>query len=352
VVWVDPTAQSSGKVSSAAVTAFTDTMCGSNGASGGYAQLSTLLGDAWGVTQFSNLIPDSPLQDINIVIVNAPASTSWAGYFYGGNDFKAGTSANLVANSNEALVFFINADAVQIDQQYTLSTLIHEATHMVNFYQRYIKNNLDHDTWLEETSAMMSEDIISPTVIKNANGTPYNKVAQYRLPSYMLSGGAVDYVDWPTLADASSNYDLGASFGAYLNRRYGLSIYKQLVTTACNDAVGTTGTSFTCLDSLIKARGGNGFADEFAHFGASVFAAVAPGTAPSFLGYPARTDGGYTLAAITPPASHVVAPAALGTSFTATTHTYQVDTVAAGKTSYVRNGVIVPANSTLLLVIK
>lgn len=350
VIWIDPNAQNAGKVSAATVTAFANSFCGTNG---GYSRLATLLGDAWGATQISYIIPDTPLQDINIVIVDAPASTGWAGYFFGGNNFKAGASPNFQPNSNEALVFFINANAVQSNLNYTLSTLIHEATHMINFYQRFVLHNLSHDTWLEETTAMMSEDIVSPTVIKNANGVGVNKIAEFRLPSYVQTGGNVSYVNWPSLS--SPNYALGGAFGAYLSRRYGLSIYTQLVTTNCNDPVGTNGNSYTCLDSLIKAKGGLGFADEFAHFGASIFAVLPPPAAPSFYGYPAKADGGYSLNAIDVSSFANLRPltaTALSSGYTATTHTYKLDTIAAGKTSYVRNGVVVPANTTLLMVIK
>jgi len=40
------------------------------------------------------------------------------------------------------------------------------------------------------------------------------------------------------------------------------------------------------------------------------------------------------------------------TGFTATSHYYNVDTLAGGAVSYVRNNVIVPAGSTLTLVIR
>lgn len=357
VIWVDPNAEANGKVNTitppTTVQSFASTFCN---ASGGYDRLTTLLGDAWGSTRFNNLIADAPLQDINIVIVNAPPSASWAGYFYGYNNFlKTPPSGSPNPNSNEALVFFINADSVSRDLNFTLSTLIHETTHMVNFYQRSILLNpaRNHDTWLEETSAMMSEDIIGPSVIKNPDNSGYNKIAQSRLPLYVQTGGNVSYINWPTFASSSPNYNLGGSFGAFLNRRYGLAIYTQLLSN-CND--GTAGTtSYACLDTIIKARGGIGFADDFAHFGASIFATLPPPTGPSFYGYPAKTDGAYTLPAIDVSAFASRRPATaatLSSGYTATTHTYQIDTVAAGKTSYVRSGVVVPANTTLLVVIK
>ena len=356
VIWVDPNAEISGKVTPATVTAFSNTFCGDgSGNAGGFAQLVALMGGAWGsgAAAFSNLIPestaDSALQDINIVIVDpttTPAPT-WAGYFYGYNNFTAASKPN----SNEALVFFINANSVSKSLNSTLSTLIHEATHMINFYQRSVVRGVTHDTWLEETTAMMSEDIVSPTVVKKADGSGYNKIAESRLPAYLRTGGAVSYINWPLLS--SSNYAVGGAFGAYLNRRYGLSIFSQLLSN-CSD--GTTGnTSYTCLDTLIKNNGGQSFAEDYAHAGASLFALLPATGMPAFYGYPAKTDGGYALAGIDVSAFATLRPLTatpLSSGYTATTHTYKLDTVAPGKTSYVRNGVVVPANTTLIVVVR
>jgi len=342
VIWVDPNAQASGKVTLSNITSFANTVCGGNG---GFSQLVALLGDVWGssAASYSYLIQDSPLQDINIVIVNAPASTDWAGYFSTANSFKAAS----LPGSNEALVFFINADQVQSNLNYSLSSLIHEATHMINFYQRTVVRHVSHDTWLEETTAMMSEDIVSPTVVKNADGSGYDAMAEERVPDYLQTGGAVSYINW---LSSSPSYAIAGSFGAYVNRQYGLSIYRQLL-SGCITGI----TSYMCLDTLIKNNGGLGFADEFAHFGATIFAALPPTGMPAFYGYRAKTDSGYSLLPIDVSASAFLRPttaAALVSGYTATTHTYQVDTVPAGKTTYIRNGVIVPANTTLIVVVK
>jgi hypothetical protein len=131
-----------------------------------------------------------------------------------------------------------------------------------------------HDTWLEETSAMMTEDIVSPAVIPPPAGG-YNKILNVRLPAYLASGGGVSYINWPTLSSSEPFYGMGGGFGAFLNRRYGLSIYQGLV-TSCVDGRAATATSpaqtsLTCLDQLIRAQGGSGFRDELSRFGATVF---------------------------------------------------------------------------------
>ena len=351
VWWVDPTIVSSGKFKEAelskALGAMQTSYCAS---AGGLARLNTLLGDVWGsaAAKFTDVIQDTSgsLQDINVVLLNVPASSGWAGYFFGGNNLlKASFSS-----SNEALAFFINADQIKSDLNFATSTLLHESTHMVNFYQRSVARAVVHDTWLEETSAMMTEDIVTPAVVPAGVGG-YNKVISERLPSYLETGGNVSYINWPTLANSEPSYAIGGGFGAFLNRRYGLSIYQQLVTsTSCSTPALT---SYSCLDGLIKANGGASFRDEFARFGATAFGQLPAVGTPAGYGYPSSVAGAYTLQAkdLSPPLA-LATPASLTLGYAATSHTYQRDTIAAGKTSYVRNGVVVPANTTLILIIK
>ncbi|NMM07233.1 hypothetical protein [Polaromonas sp.] len=357
VWWVDPNIVASGKFTQpaldVALKAMQDSYCGPSGSGGGLAQLTApaLLNDVWGsaASRFIDVIQDTPsLQDVNVVLLNVPPNIGWAGYFFAGNNLLKTSRAS----SNEALAFFVNADQLKIDLNFTTSTLLHESTHMVNFYQRAVVRGVAHDTWLEETAAMMTEDIVAPAVIVGG----YNKIMSVRLPAYLKAGGNVSYLNWPTaLLDSSPHYGLGGGFGAFLNRRYGLVIYQQLI-TSCSDAPATASaparTSYDCLDGLIKANGGAGFSDEFSRFGATVFGQLPAAGAPAGYGYPSVKAGGYTLQANDLSASGPRPPAALASGYTATSQTYQRDTIAAGKTSYVRNGVLVPARTTLTLVIQ
>jgi hypothetical protein len=345
VLWVDPNAQRSGLVTADNISALVSTFCGEDG---GSARVTALLGDYWGPHNYpSDLISDSPRRDVNIAIVDAPESTPWAGYYVGINNIRR-TVDPAFANSNEALVFFIKASQLHLNEKYIQSSLLHEATHMLNFYQQSIVRDINYSDWLNETSAMMTEDIVVPSVVRNADGTGYNTIAGLHVPRYVASGGAVSYVDW-----SFDNYDLGGAFGAYLNRRFGLSIYRQIVTDC---AVGST--SYECLDALIRANGGLGFADEFAHFGASIFGLMPAVGSPAKYGFPARTDQGYALMPIDASAYAARRPAtakALDDGYAATTQTYSVDTLLPSKeryVKYVRSGVRVPAQTTLLVVVR
>ncbi len=314
----------------------TSAACGSTG---GFARITTLLGDAWGTHSYNNLIKDtsSAKQDINIVLAKTPASTGWAGYFYGGNNFLS-TAAN---PSNQALAFFINTNGIPNDVDFYISTLFHEATHMFSFYQNAIKQGKESQSWIDETFAMMTEDIVTPAV------TGYNKIASYRIPNYLLSGANVSLNNWTELS--SDHYFMGGAFGAYLNRQYGLNLYKQLV-TGCTTGTAKT-NSYDCLNSLIIANGGTGIKDALTQFGATVHARLSATSNPAGYGYSARTDSGYTLQAIDLSAMALSAPSAIA-GYGSMSQTYLNETIATGITRYIRKGIVVPAGTNLQIVIK
>ena len=344
VFWVDQAMVGQDALPAASLATLTTVYCGSGNA---YSDLVSLLGDAWGPAAGSSnqLIQDAPgaLQDINIVIPKM-LSIDASGYFSSGNNF---TSAAL-PGSNQALIVFLNGEQLVLPQeaQTYASVLIHESTHLINYYQRAIARGTAHDVWLEETSAMMSEDIVTPAAVPGFDET------LERQEGYLSSGGDVGYVGWT--APAGNSYNQGGTFGAFLNRRYGLSIYKQLIAD-CVDGTGTD-SSYRCMDKLIAQNGGLGFADEFARMGASTFGGMPGGNLPLGFGLPGLVAEGYFLA---PYDASVIRnpalgspPAPLSNGFLATSHTYQIDPIAAGKTQYQRSGIVVPANTTMILVIQ
>jgi hypothetical protein len=244
------------------------------------------------------------------------------------------------------LVFFINASQFSGDStpsstvNYYMSTLVHEMMHMVNFYQRFVRRGSSHETWLEETSAMMSEDIITPTLVSG-----YNSVLSGEIPSYTRTGGNVSYINWPQLS--RNNYAIGGTFGAFMNRRYGLSFFKALQTCGSN--------SYACVDSFINLNGGGGFANEFARMGASVFSLLPAANVPAQYGFPAKVDGEYALNAVDLSSISRFRPttgSALASGFRATSQTFIEDTVGPGRSSYTRNGVLVPVGTSITVIVR
>jgi hypothetical protein len=316
------------------------------GASGGLARLTALLGDAWGPHGWANLIEDAPLQDIHIALIDAPDSSGWAGYFSSVNKYRASARPD----SNEALVIFVRASQLRVDLSFLTSTLIHEATHMVNNYQRMVRRGVTHEAWLEETSAMMSEDIVTPRVLAQPDGRPYNKITDVRLPGYLAAGGAVSFIEWQRLG--VPHYDLGGAFAAWLNRRYGLGLARALVTD-CGTSL--PGSSYACVDGLMRRLGGPGFETEFARLGASVFGALPAFGTPEGYRFAARREGDYELAAVDLAQwawRRPFEPPTLAGGWGATTHTWREDTVAAGQTAWRRQGVKLPGRTTLVVVVQ
>ncbi len=358
VFWVDDVAWTSGKFTQSLVDQFAAAFCGS---SGGYERLVALIGDIWGPHSYAQFMSDSSsLQDVNIVLV--PTTFGYGGYacvYCGllGSWYRKNDPTSKYVNQPGALAFFINiskfsgASTSASTVNYYSSSLIHESQHMINFYQRYIKRDQDHEDWLEETSAMMAEDIVSAAVISNTDGTPYGAMKTIRIPGYLATGGGRSYINWVTLDSIS--YDIGGSFGAFINRRFGITVFKSLVTN-CND--GTLGvSSYQCLDSLLRSNGSSGLADDFARMGASLFGLMPATGVPAQYGFPSKVDSGYTLGAVDASAFSSQRPASTsgaGSTLDATTHTYTTETVSAGKSSYTRNGVIVPAGSSVTLVLQ
>jgi hypothetical protein len=313
---------------------FTSSVCGNNK---GFHQLIGLLGDAWGPQPYSNLISDSTMQDINIAFVNPPSNTGWAGYFWGRNNFIS-TPSYL---TNSALVFFVNTNSIASDVNFYISTLIHEAKHMIGFYQKDILLDKTTDTWFEETGAMMAEDIVLYGL------TGYNKIKDYRLPAYMQTGGNVSLNNWPSLS--SNNYAMGGAFGAFLNRRYGTNLLTQSFTQCTGGSAKTS--SYDCVNGLIVSNGGVGLADELARMGASLHSKLPALGNPSGYGYPAVTSNGFSLSAIDTSTMTLAAPNSV-TTYSSMSQTYLNETIAAGKTRYIRNGVHVPAGTSFYLTIK
>jgi hypothetical protein len=344
IFWIDPAAWGT-SVTSDLLTYFKNTVCGSTG---GYARIRSLRGEPWGDKAASDqrLIQEAQgaLLDVNIVFLSVPEAKQWGGYFHSFNSFKK--TVPDCAKSNEALAVFINATQVgnpRTGGRNYASTLLHEMTHLVNFYQRSLIQDSPYDTWLEEMSAMMSEDLITPTVTEDGN---FPTPAGFIQP-YVKDAGGVSLINWGYLGSAF--YDLGGSLGAFLNRRYGTAVYTDMV--KCS--VFTDMTGHECVDSIIRARGGAGLEDEFARLGATLYGLLPVTGTPEGFGFPART-GDLPLKPIDVSAYALDRKAAkeLDNGFQATSHTYLLDAVPAGSTTYSRTGVVVPPGSSLLVVIQ
>jgi hypothetical protein len=344
VTWADE--DSADKLDKKTIAAFEKTMCGSAGA---VSRMSRLIGDVWSPVSNGFLIKEtsSAMLDINIVVLSVDDKTAWGGYFYAGNSYLKSS----LPSSNEALVFFVNANVLAKNLPYTLSLLIHELTHMVYWHERSVLNNAPkHDTWLNEMVAEMSEDILSPALVRNLEGDgPYQPSLSNRLPAYLNTGGGFSLLEWAEIEKASPYYSMASSFGAYLSRQYGLGIYKGIMKDCFKITDG-----WTCLDTVIKKNGGQGVYEAFNQFGLTVFGLSNASAPSSRFSFPTKVDEGYTLAGLDlsalkkyrPPRSAQVKTWATGT------HTYFFETSLLDIFTFTRRGITIPAQSQLSVMIR
>ena len=350
IFWVDSAQLASGAISLQDAQDLATSFCG---ATGSYARLTSVVGAPYGTAanNYPTLLQDPPgaLQDINIVIPNVPQTATWGGYFAAENlNLKSGDP-----NSNEALAIFVTGWGLANykDQGRTQgSMLIHELKHLINFYERALVRGVYHSTFLEESSAMLAEDFVTPAVLGYSE-------TWTRHDGYLSSGGNSGYIGWTDPQGGS--YNLGATFGGYLHRRYGLTVDRSLM-QVCADH-GDPLESYQCVDQIIKDNGGKGFEDDFARMGASVFGLTPRNGVPGGFGFPGKLVEGYVLEPLES-AAYVSGNAApylpinparpLSNGFLATSHTYQVDIIASGQTTYKRSAVEVPGGTTMIVVIR
>lgn len=345
VFWVEDELSTAGTVKTSDVDALQQSFCGD---AGGYALAVALLGEVWGSSEINTrpwLLQESATnrQDVNVVVTShLGSSTSTVGYFYGVNNSYRSRSSRY-ANSNEALAFFVRGTSLARSPTDVSSTLVHELTHMINYHQRSVRRSVSHDSWLEETSAMATEDLLSDRITPGAN-----KIVRGRLPNYLASGSGTPLLDWAE-GQSTANYAMGGSLAAFLNRRLGPG-WTQKIITEC-DAM----SSYACLDGVLRRAGSEGLADEFERLGTTVFGGMPQRHAPQGYGFPKVQWPGYLLMGADTAeqaGSRRKAPLDALTRLGRTSHTYVDDTVPAGATRYVRRGVRVPAGTVLTVVVR
>lgn len=294
-VWLEDSEYDAAKVSDAMLDTLVQRF--TSGSDAVYPLITGLSGEPWGTHSYGDLIdPDQPL---DIVFVNfVPDRTPYGllGYFWSLNNFKQDPANPDLKYSNQSLSFYMDTETLYLDpaagMTNQISTLSHEFVHMTNFYRRSVqlsKPGTDYafDTFLEEMSAMMGEDIVAQRV------TPgFNSIASGRVPSWLShSGFNCDPAAWS--ADTAApcfGYDVNGSLGAYLVRQYGVGFYKQLLSNT------TSTDSLQVLGNAIQQAGGPTLPVAVQRWGANI--ALLPADSPSGFGWPARTEQGFTLAAI------------------------------------------------------
>ncbi|UXY16997.1 hypothetical protein N8I74_08305 [Chitiniphilus purpureus] len=307
-LWVENSEYGPGKVSDAQLDRLANAFAGSGDSV--YNMVTGLAGQPWGEHVQSDLIPAA--QELNIVFVNFDrdgAPYGLLGYFWSVNNFIRDDNDPELQYSNEALSFFMDTETLYLVQGNTglkvqVSTLAHEFVHMINYYQRGVllyddRNDTDRrndlyygfDTFLEESTALMMEDIVGLKL-----DPTYNAARDTSFPGYLANSSFnCSLTRW--IGDTGSlcfSYNVAASFGAYLLRHHGIGFYQGLLRNKSST------DSVAMLDNAIRQAGGTGLADALRRW-ATVIALLPANGAPALHGYPERRDSGYTLPAINGP---------------------------------------------------
>lgn len=272
--WVDDQAKKNALLSATQVEDdFKPVVCGEKG---GFQRLQGLLGgEVFGLHDRSDTISDAALQPIQILLADPGPGWGWGAYVFSGDLLLKKT----LSISNEAVLMVVNSRYIKTDLNFIKSSLIHEFMHQVNNYQRWILNNwVRHETWLEETTAMMAEDLLSSSLMTKADGSVYAAMAA-RIASYQSYYSTGSY-----LTGVSADYSIGGSLAAFMNRRLGAGLLRGLTFNCPNE--GQYQGSRRCLDEQVFGLSGVGLSEHYAAMNLSLMAPLNAADAAG-LGMPA-----------------------------------------------------------------
>ena len=190
-----------------------------------YDYVTHLYGEEWGDHSYSNLIADNDTITILLLDIDNDNATSSGviGFFYEKDNFLQRD----VPGSNERVMFYIDGvmygDESNVAMQKEIySTIVHEFTHLVQYYQKRVAHNMYVDVWLSEMIAEATEDLLAtkidysgPRNVDPNDGSAGDADNQGSRYNYFNSTNDEPLLIW------RGNYGLVGAFGAYLLRNYG-----------------------------------------------------------------------------------------------------------------------------------
>ncbi|MGK0289127.1 MAG: hypothetical protein ACI86H_000554 [bacterium] len=263
-----------------------------------YNLTKDILGDEWGTHSYSNLISSST-SEIHIVFYDINSDGAWGtlGFYWSAHNYL-NTS---VSYSNEALVFFMDAptygqktggtwEVTDTAPTKMLGTLAHEFQHMVHFYQKGVIYGTSSDTWVNEMSSMLIEDLLATYI--GGTGTGPAKDEGGRLSNY-VSDPNCNLTLWSSTTSGSctvyNSYETAFSFGGFLVRHYGGKDFLKSV-------VQSNSSDMTAISSALTAQSASdSWQLAFQKWGVTLAMDTTKGSLPDGYGYPELITGSYTL---------------------------------------------------------
>ncbi len=212
-----------------------------------YDWLTSIFGVPWGGHSNSSYINALAAQQIDILFYDIDddqkTNSGVLGFFWSKDNAIRNPSdtQNYTNISNQRLMFYIDSliasnpdgGSWEISDEMPaiiVGTLAHEFQHMIHFYQKSIKNDLNYasETWINEMASMVAEDLVAskleidgPRGVKYDDGTAGSiDNISGRLPIFNKYN-SVSVMDWFAGNSAIINYGLNYALGAYLARNYG-----------------------------------------------------------------------------------------------------------------------------------
>ncbi len=131
---------------------------------------------------------------------------SIAGYYSSNDEYS-----NLAyTDSNQKEMFYINADAVGIEEEYIRGTLAHEFQHMIHWH-----HDINETSWVNEGSSMLAEQL--------------NNFDDGGFDESFLADPDVQLTTWSEGNDNYAHYGASYLFMSYFLDRFGEDATKQLV---------------------------------------------------------------------------------------------------------------------------
>ncbi|MCL2411214.1 MAG: hypothetical protein FWC97_06170 [Treponema sp.] len=120
--------------------------------------------------------------------------------------------------SNNAEIFYLNANFIRTMPVLMTSVLVHELQHMIMFNEKEIELGFDlfDHFWFNEMLSMMAEDIMAEMI--NIHHTNSNHVTQQRIPGFLAQYDREGITEWNQLG---VSYATKYAFGAFLLRNFG-----------------------------------------------------------------------------------------------------------------------------------
>ncbi len=218
-----------------------------------YDWVSGIFGSEWGAHDDPGLIAPDGNISIFLFDINDDNSTNGGvlGYFHSRNNFRA----QVFPSSNERLMFALDSVLFATSEggswelydrwpQRLVSTLAHEFQHMVHFYQKQVLARGSSETWLNEMSSMVTQDLVESRLhIDGPRGVPWFEGSAGSTGNTQGRLGRFIKYDYLPLAhwfrggsdrDGDDNvlnsYAINYAFGAYLARNFGgASFFRALV---------------------------------------------------------------------------------------------------------------------------